>query len=191
MATTKISRFSCFKLWFIVMILIPNYAVSKTYQFGSEGCENCGWFVVVDGVMGGLSSGKIESNAEGMRLSGSVSLANNGGFSSVRTRYERIDLSTSTEVLIRYRSVGQSFAITLNNYRRFWRPQFKAFLPETNGEWVERIIPFVDFKKMRFDSILGDGPSEKELANIIRLGLISNDKKEGPFEFEISELTFR
>lgn len=186
----------CLRFILVVLLTTTMPTVSSkesqsSFSFGDSDCGGCGWFVVVDGVMGGLSTGTIESSETGLALSGSISLANNGGFSSIRTTYQRFDLSNSSEVFIRYRSKGQKFALTLNNYRRFWQPQFKAFLPETNGEWVEQIIPYGSFKKMRFDSVLGDGPTEKELANIIRLGLISNDKKEGQFAFEISRLEFR
>ena len=184
-------RFTCAVLMLTTMQTVSSKESTSAFSFGASGCGNCGWFVVVDGVMGGLSSGVLESSETGLALSGSISLANNGGFSSIRTRYQRFDLSKSSEVLIRYRAKGQKFALTLNNYRRFWQPQFKTFLPETNGEWVEKIIPFSSFAKMRFDSVLGSGPTERELANIIRLGLISSDKKEGKFIFEVSDIKFR
>jgi hypothetical protein len=43
------------------------------------------WAVMNDGVMGGLSKGKLEVTAEGHgRFSGTVSLENYGGFTSIR-----------------------------------------------------------------------------------------------------------
>ena len=44
------------------------------------------WRVVVDGVMGGRSTGRVASNEPGiLRFSGDLSLENNGGFSQIRT----------------------------------------------------------------------------------------------------------
>ena len=77
-----------------------------------------------------------------------------------------------------------------NNYRRFWRPQFKVALPDTDNQWVEKTLNFSDFKKMRFDEVLGGGPSTNELSNVIRLGFISNEKKASPYVFEVASIEF-
>lgn len=160
------------------------------YDFGKQGCDRCDWFVVVDGVMGGLSSGRLTIEEKSMVMAGDISLENNGGFASLRTDYQRYDLSPYSSVVIKYRSTGQDFAMTLNNYRRFWRPQFKVALPDTDNQWVEKTLNFSDFKKMRFDEVLGGGPSTKELSNVIRLGFISNEKKASPYVFEVASIEF-
>lgn len=191
---------SYLRIWFTVLLISAMQTFSMnaganenklSYDFGQQGCGECGWFVVLDGVMGGLSTGKLESVAKALVLSGNISLQNNGGFASIRTPYRKFDLSRYSEVTVRYRSKGQTFAMSLNNYRRFWRPQFKTFLPPTNGKWAESVIPLRSFTKMRFDEVLGGGPSAEELASIIRFGFISSDKSEGEFRFEISGIEFR
>ncbi|MEL7066951.1 MAG: CIA30 family protein, partial [Planctomycetota bacterium] len=48
------------------------------------------WRVVLDGVMGGLSSGKLTESKSGLKFTGELSLKNNGGFAWARTR--RLDL---------------------------------------------------------------------------------------------------
>jgi NADH dehydrogenase [ubiquinone] 1 alpha subcomplex assembly factor 1 len=46
------------------------------------------WFVVDDGVMGGISHGTLQFSGNGSaRFSGIVRLDNNGGFSSIQTRF--------------------------------------------------------------------------------------------------------
>lgn len=42
------------------------------------------WRVVNDGVMGGRSTSRVSRTADALRFAGEVSLANNGGFASVR-----------------------------------------------------------------------------------------------------------
>lgn len=160
------------------------------FDFGETGCGTCGWFVVVDGVMGGRSSAELSSTSKSIVLSGNISLENRGGFASIRTPYEKYNLNGYTQVSIRYRSTGQAFAVTLNNNRRFYLPRFKHTLPNTDGQWSEVSLRFDDFKKMRFSEELGGGPSSSELKKIIRLGIISNDKVAGPFTLEVDYLKF-
>lgn len=160
------------------------------FDFGGAGGGNANWFVVVDGVMGGRSSAELLIKENSMLLSGDISLENRGGFASIRTPFDDYDLSEFTQVMLRYRSTGQSFVFTLSNYRRFYLPRFKHVLPNTNGDWSEIGLSFENFKKMRFSDELGGGPTSLELEKIIRLGLISNDKVAGPFTLEVDYIKF-
>lgn len=160
------------------------------FNFGQKHCGECDWFVVLDGVMGGRSTGELEVRENSVDLTGEISLANRGGFASLRTAYELIDLSSFKGIKIRYRALGQSFAFTLNNYRRFYLPRFKHPLPETGGNWKEMILTFDDFRKMRFSEVLGGGPNEQELEKIIRVGLISNDKRASKYSLELDYIEF-
>lgn len=182
------------KTFILLLMLVPMIALSKQpsvykIDFG-DACGACDWFVVVDGVMGGRSTGSLATQASSVVLSGTISLANRGGFSSIRTPYGRYDLSGFETVEIRYRSIGQSFAFTLNNFRRFYRPKFKHVLPVSNGEWRTAKLSLSDFKKVRLSQPLDESPSKEELAKIIRLGLISNDKQAGEFELEVDYIEF-
>lgn len=60
------------------------------------------WFVVNDGVMGGISSSTLEISSDGTGVfAGHLSLENNGGFASVRTYLEGYDLSTFAGLVLR------------------------------------------------------------------------------------------
>lgn len=63
-------------------------------EFDRKEADSLGWRVVDDGVMGGLSKGKVQISKEGiMTFSGKLSLENNGGFSSLRTGDLKLDLT--------------------------------------------------------------------------------------------------
>jgi NADH dehydrogenase [ubiquinone] 1 alpha subcomplex assembly factor 1 len=158
------------------------------FDFGA--CDDNDWVVVVDGVMGGRSSAELISTENSMLLCGDICLENRGGFASIRTPYADYDLSEFKQVMMRYRSTGQNFAFTLNNYRRFNLTRFKHAISNTDGVWSEVSLSFTNFKKMRFSEELGSGPSTSELASIIRLGIISNDKIAGPFTLEVDYIKF-
>ncbi|MFC4635904.1 CIA30 family protein [Dokdonia ponticola] len=177
----------------VVITIISLFLMTSTpydIDFGTS-CTDCDWFVVLDGVMGGRSDGTVTETAESIIFKGSISLENNGGFASYRSPYRSYDLSPFKEVHVRYKSTGQNFALTLANYRRFYKPNFKASLPGTNGEWKEVVLPPSSFKKYRLGNMLSGNPSSEELKNVIRLGLISNDKKASDFMMEIDYIRFK
>ena len=160
------------------------------YNFGTQGCGTCDWYVVVDQVMGGQSNAVLEQSESSATLSGSISLANNGGFASIRTPFSRFDLSGYTQVTLRYRSTGPSFAMSLNNYRRFYHPKFKHSLPTTGGQWSTVTLQLKDFYKVRLSEKLGDSPTDEELAKVIRLGLITDQKIAADFSLELDFMRF-
>lgn len=163
----------------------------QTINFGKDGCDNCQWYVVLDGVMGGRSNGSIEVIQKSIVFKGAISLANNGGFASFRSEYGQYDLSQFDEVEIRYRSTGQDFAFTLNKYRRFYRPNFKADLPVTDGQWITKRLSWDRFKRYRLGNRLSGALVTDDLEKIIRMGFISNQKKASPFSFEVDYIRFQ
>lgn len=173
-----------------LLLLLFMSTTPYNIDFGTA-CADCDWFVVLDGVMGGLSEGTVSETPESIVFEGKISLENNGGFASYRSPYGTYDLSSYKEVHIRYKSTGQNFAFTLNNYRRFYKPNFKTELPITNGEWKEVIFPFSSFKKYRLGNLLSGKLSQDELEDVIRLGFISNDKKASAFRIEIDYIRFK
>ena len=58
------------------------------------------WVVIGDFVMGGKSSGYFKINDEGFGIfEGNISLENNGGFSLVRHRFEKIKVGGHTKFI--------------------------------------------------------------------------------------------
>lgn len=177
--------------YLVAIVLILPMGLSKiTFDFG-EDCEKCNdWFVVVDGVMGGLSTGELAITENSFVLSGEISLDNNGGFASLRTPYASFNLSDYNTVTIKYRSTGQDFAFTLNKYRRFWYPNYKINLPITKGEWKEITCTLQEFKRYRLGRELSGHPDIDDLSKIIRLGFISNTKAATSYTFEVDFIKF-
>ena len=62
-----------------------------TLDFGKG--QVTSWRALNDGVMGGRSIGLVEYDRTSMTWAGTVSLENNGGFSSVRSEWGERDLS--------------------------------------------------------------------------------------------------
>lgn len=160
-----------------------------TIDFGTK--KESRWSAVNDGVMGGLSEGKVSYSDEVLSFVGSVSLRNNGGFASVRSNYEERNLSRWQSVTIRYRCEGQSLSFGLEHYQRWYLPKYKVLLPETDMKWEEMTFQLADFKEYKIGRPTGSFINQANLAKIIRLNFMTNDKKEGDFKAEIDFITFK
>lgn len=170
----------------LVLLLIPTNTPPWTIDFGHHKAGQ-DWRVINDGVMGGLSEGRLHFSENGLRFAGNISLANNGGFASVRSPFQQLDLSNFKSLQLRYRASGMSFALCLENDRRFYRPNYKYVLPPTE-EWREIQIDLLDLKEYVLGSTTGSTIDASTLSEIIRIGFISNSKKEGPFTLEVDYL---
>ncbi|NQZ76725.1 MAG: CIA30 family protein [Ekhidna sp.] len=148
------------------------------------------WYVLNDGVMGGLSKGRAVETEEGVLFFGSVSLENNGGFTSYRSSWRRYDFTTNREVEVRYRSEGMRLALVMETSQRFWIPNFKVSLPKSE-KWVTKSFNLKDFGQYRLGYPTGSFMTEDNLNEIIRIGFITDEKRAGDFKFEIASITFK
>ena len=148
--------------------------------------EGMDWQVVNDGVMGGLSQGKLTPNQTGkMTFSGMLSLENNGGFSTFRSGNLKLDLSRHLGLRLRVKGDGRTYQVRLATDAVFrgMEVSFAAGFPTQKGEWVEVKVPFADFK----GSFRGlDLPKERlDTSKIRRVSILIGDKKQAPFEVEL------
>lgn len=70
------------------------------------------WRVVDDVVMGGESEGnfKLNENGNGVYF-GEVSLENNGGFSSLRFRFNKKEISNYSKIILKIKGDGKKLSI--------------------------------------------------------------------------------
>ena len=99
---------SAFAAVLLVLCRAGPAAESGKVLFGFDGDRpGAGWRAVNDSVMGGVSKGGPQFPGDGtMVFAGSLSLENNGGFSSIRTRSKRRDLSGYEALAARIRGNG-------------------------------------------------------------------------------------
>lgn len=143
------------------------------------------WQPINDGVMGGLSSSRLSPTEDGTGVfEGTVSLANNGGFASIRARIDTTDLSAHDGLAIRFRGDGKRYRIRLRTDQRFDGIAYQADFETSAGEWKTVEIPFSSFEATFRGRTLDDVPA-LNTAEICQLGFMIADKQEGPFRFEI------
>ena len=146
------------------------------------------WQAVNDGVMGGVSVGRMVATERSLRFEGELSLENNGGFASVRRAID-LDLSRAGAVRLRLRGDGRRYQFRLRLDDRWdgiaWRAEFR-----TNGEWQTIELPFDDFEPVfRGRRVPDAGPLEP--ARIRQVGFMLADRTAGAFALDIGAIGFR
>lgn len=149
------------------------------------------WSVTNDGVMGGLSKGQAYLSDSSVVFQGEVSLENNGGFSSLRSPYQRFNLSNYKEVEIKSRSSGLPFSITFSKSQRFWIPNYKYFLTANNDEWMIHTFSLSELEEFRMGDSMNETISSKDIENLIGISFFNEGKKEGKFTLEVDYILFR
>jgi NADH dehydrogenase [ubiquinone] 1 alpha subcomplex assembly factor 1 len=143
------------------------------------------WMAVNDGVMGGVSDGRFKvTDAKTMEFFGTLSLENNGGFASVRSKPKALGLTSDDSIVVRVRGDGREY--TLNLYTPTLRMAFsyRATIKTKAGEWVEVSLPLRDFYATSFGNKVPDaGPVDAGKVNSV--GFLLSDKRAGPFKLEV------
>jgi len=145
------------------------------------------WRSVNDGVMGGISSGRMTEEGGILSFEGDLSLENNGGFASVR-RALGAGLDKAAGVRLEVRGDGRIYQFRLRQTDRFdgvaWRAEFA-----TSGEWQMVKLSFDEFVPVfRGRQVPEAGPVVP--ASIRQIGFMLADRKPGLFKLEIRSIEF-
>ena len=155
-------------------------------EFTADDPNGVEWEVVNDGVMGGLSKGNFSISDEGiLSFSGTLSLQNNGGFSSIRSEAIDRNLSNDLGILLKVKGDGRTYSIRLEStatYRGMPISFSGDFTPEA-GKWQQIKIPFTELKGGWRGMDLPD--KEFDPSVVRKMGLLIGDKVTGPFNLEV------
>lgn len=147
--------------------------------------EPARWLVVNDGVMGGLSESGMTVTDEGAgRFAGELSLANNGGFASVRTVVPEGALAGAEGLRLRVRGDGRTYRLRLREGRAFDGVAYQAEFAGA-AQWQDIFISINDFKPV-FRGRPVPGAPALDPAAVRQVALMVADKKPGPFALEVA-----
>jgi monofunctional biosynthetic peptidoglycan transglycosylase len=143
------------------------------------------WQAVNDGVMGGVSQGRFRiTDARTMEFSGNLSLENNGGFASVRTKPMPLDIESGDTLVLRVKGDGREYMVNIYTKSRRMAFSYRAELPTEKDQWQEIHVPVGQFEPTSFGRVVaGMGPVDPGQIN--GLGVMLSDKKPGAFRLEI------
>ena len=143
------------------------------------------WQAVNDGVMGGVSDGRFRiTHEDTLEFFGTLSLENNGGFASVRSKPTELDIKPGDTIVVRVKGDGREYVLNLYTKSRRMAFSYRASLPTTKDQWTEVAVPLVGFIPTAFGNrVQGMGPVEPD--QISSVGFMLSDKKTGPFKLEV------
>lgn len=143
------------------------------------------WIAVNDGVMGGRSSGGPKIADGKLEFSGELSLANNGGFSSVRSVGRDFDLGGAAAVVLRVRGEGRCYQLRLATDARYcgMTVSYAAGFDTTAGEWTEVSVPLASMEPTVRGSSLQGPPLDP--SQVREIGLLIADQCEGAFALAV------
>jgi monofunctional biosynthetic peptidoglycan transglycosylase len=143
------------------------------------------WQAVNDGVMGGISDGRFKITTDNtLEFFGTLSLENNGGFASVRTKPTDLDIQAGDTLVAQVKGDGREYVLNIYTKSRRMAFSYRAPLPTTKDEWTEVRVPLADFIPTAFGRrVQGMGPVEPDQIN--GLGFMLSDKKPGKFQMQV------
>ena len=172
-----------------VFLFLPENALKVA--FGTSANRTNTWAILSDNVMGGVSEAQIEYQTSSVIVKGYVSLQNRGGFVSIKSYFGKLDLSSYKSVKITFRSSKQKYAFTLENSRRWYQPAYKhEFSAKEINKWEIVLLDLNNFEEEVIGQPTGMKANKSILETILRIGISTNEKREGPFQLEIESIEF-
>lgn len=124
---------------FILLFMITQNT-STLYDFNTKSQAN-DWLVVDDVVMGGQSDGNFYINEHGHGVfEGTISLENNGGFSSIKHECQTIEVKGYSKIRLHVKGDGNTYQVRIKNKRDNYYSYAAYFQSDNNWETIE--IPF-------------------------------------------------
>lgn len=140
-----------------------------------EFCEggNAKWCFVTDKVMGGISKGSLDFKKENeiyfYRMTGELSLENNGGFIQFRTKIENHPKEKSyAGVRLRVRGNNNEYAIHIRTKYLLLPWQYYESAFQVTDQWTTIELPFSSFEKSNFYQ-----PSSVSSQDIKTIGIVA------------------
>ena len=151
-----------------------------------EDIDNSGrWMVVNDTVMGGVSRSNVNLHSDGYLLfAGEVSTDYGGGFASVRTYLENLEISKYEGFILRVKGDGKTYQFRCRMGDNINEISYRNYFQVNNKDWQEILLPFKEFLPTYRGRVLTNFP-QLDPKKIKQFGFMISDKQVGNFNLEI------
>jgi NADH dehydrogenase [ubiquinone] 1 alpha subcomplex assembly factor 1 len=154
------------------------------HQFSLD-TGTAGWEIQDDAVMGGISKGRLVVNQAGNAVfTGTISLENDGGFSSFQRDFPSIDVSAHRSFCIGLKGDGKRYQIRVESTPRARHGY--AFDFPTSGKWEVIKIPFDQMYAIRHGDRL-DLPNYPG-QTLVQFQILAGDGRAESFQLEIDRI---
>ena len=143
------------------------------------------WRIVLDGVMGGRSTGKIEQQQDMLIFTGETSLQNNGGFSSIRAAVPAGSLAGFDALRIRVKGDGRTWIIGARGRSGMGGDSYWSRFKTLEGEWLTITVPITEMVRQSFGTPIR---GKLEPAGVRGVEFYIYDKQAGPFRLQVDQI---
>lgn len=172
--------------WIFVLFTITIYMFKTLviYDFNINDKLNS-WYIINDGVMGGLSKGNFKITKEGHgAFYGFVSLENNGGFSLVRYDCKTINSESYTKLKLRVKGDGKTYQVRIKKNKTDYFSYISYFSTTTEWETItiklDELYPYFRGKKLNAPNFDG--------LQIDQIGILIGNSKNEQFSLLIDKI---
>ena len=146
--------------------------------------DSSSWFTLLDGVMGGKSTGNLEKTENTIVFTGTTSLRNNGGFSSMQSSIHPTAMDGMNAIQVKLKGDGREWIVAS---RKFTTPTADDYWYkfETTGDWQEISIPVKKMKRRVYGFPMLGSITPEQMKG---LSFYIYDKNAGDFRLEIKSI---
>ncbi|MFN6193967.1 MAG: CIA30 family protein [Planctomycetota bacterium] len=172
----------------LAITVLPTQANAQSLQVDFKNGVGA-WSTVLDGVMGGLSTGQVSQPQAGiLRWTGELSLENNGGFSQVRTAVAEGACEGAEGFVLVVKGDGRTYTFDVRASNvRMMAGAFQQKFETKDGEWLQVRLPLDGFRLFSFGREVRSAPA-LVAGKIESVGITLADKKAGAFALEMRSL---
>ena len=147
------------------------------------------WSAIDDRVMGGVSRSRLRHDTAGHAVfEGEVSLAQNGGFASVRSSARAMGRPGAEACLIEVRGENKQFKLSLFTDDGFDSLNHQSSFTPTGGDWQTLCLSISAFRAT-FRGRDVPGVPALDPARIRQVGLMIAARQAGPFALDIRSIS--
>ncbi|WP_282147996.1 CIA30 family protein [Algibacter lectus] len=171
----------------LILLIATTMQIDTIFKFENTS-DITNWTVVNDAVMGGKSSGAFTLNETGHGVyTGHVSLENNGGFSSLRYRFNDISTEGFSKVILKIKGDGKNYQFRVKSKLSDKHSYIALFSTSKTWEVIEISLAdmYPAFRGRKLDIPNFDANSIEEVAFLI------GNKTAEDFKLEIDSIVLK
>ena len=172
----------------LILILTLSFTSTMTLFEFTKDSDISKWNIEDDVVMGGRSNGNFKINDDGYgEFTGTISLENNGGFSSVQYNMEPLKVDQYSKAVLRIKGDGKTYQFRIKNTTR----DYASYIYEikTTNDWMTVEVPFSEmipqYRGRKLDLPNYQGKTMEQVRFLI------GNKKEESFKLLIDKIELK
>ena len=146
------------------------------------------WSAIDDAVMGGVSASRLRHDPAGHAVfEGVVSLDNNGGFASVRSRPGALGAPGAASFVLEVRGDGKRYKLNLRTDDAFDGVNYQAAFETPRDQWTTVRLPVSEFRPTFRGRVVATAPP-LDPGEVRQVGLMITDRQAGAFRLAVRSI---